>query len=83
MWFHYDFMLHCGVNRGMRTFVLLTRIAVHASACRKSSESHTFFQSIHQDYVLPSFMLSTAVSGMFLFGDYCRKDGLLRIKHFR
>ena len=54
MWFHYDFMLRCGVNRGMRTFVLLTLIAVHAFACRKSSESHAFFKSIHQDYVLPS-----------------------------
>ena len=62
MWFHYDFMLRCGVNRGMRTFVLLTRIAVHASACRKSSESHTFFQSIHQDYVLPSFLFPPAIS---------------------
>ena len=60
MWFHYDFMLRCGVNRGMRTFVLLTLIAVHASACRKSSESYAFFKSIHQDYVLPSFLFPTA-----------------------
>ena len=55
MWFHYDFMLRCGVSRGMRTFVLLTRIAVHTSACRKSCESHTFFQSISSGLCTPFF----------------------------
>ena len=39
----------------MRTFVLLTRIAVHTSACRKSCESHTFFQSISSGLCTPFF----------------------------
>ena len=55
MWLHYDFMLRCGVDRGMQTFVLLTRMAVHTSACRKSSESHTFFQSISSGLCTPFF----------------------------
>jgi hypothetical protein len=45
MWFHNDFLLRCGVNRGMRTIVPLTRMALPAFACRKSSESRTFFKT--------------------------------------